>query len=139
MSKGLEALERYVENAWFDEDSEYYLTAEHLDDYHIIKKELKEYREIKEIAKQYDWENITKEIFNVNADKKYRDLFNSAIVNIQNDYRKARALEIIKEKRVDVARLLVSNSLEQYNNFDKRDILIILTQEEYDLLKEVLL
>lgn len=49
------------------------------------------------------------------------------------------ALEIIKEKRVDVARLLVSVDLERYNNFDKRDILVELTQQEFDLLKEVLL
>ena len=52
-----------------------------------------------------------------------------------------KALEIIKEKRVDVVILFNSPSLTLYNT-----ILVIrneseyeLTQEEYDLLKEVLL
>lgn len=49
-----------------------------------------------------------------------------------------KALEIIKEKKVDVRILLLVDSLYKYNNFDSTKR-IELTQEEYDLLKEVLL
>ena len=66
--------------------------------YSIIEKELKEYKEIKEIAKHYKWDDITGEIFNVETDRKYRDLFNSAIINIQEDYRKARAFEALSKE-----------------------------------------
>ncbi|MBR3917168.1 MAG: hypothetical protein IKJ59_00325, partial [Clostridia bacterium] len=85
------------------------------DELYTIEKELKDYYEIKEIAKRYKWDDITSEIFNVETDKKYRDLFDSAIVNIQEDYRKARALEIIKNKRVNVGYLIIPATLEEYN------------------------
>ena len=68
--------------------------------YSIIENELKDYQEIKEIAKRYSWDDVTSEIFNVKTDKKYRDLFDSAIINIQKDYRKARVLEIIVNKEI---------------------------------------
>lgn len=50
-----------------------------------------------------------------------------------------KALEIIKEKEVDIHNLLISETVEQYNSYThwlgyKGN----LTQEEYDLLKEVL-
>ena len=62
-----------------------------------LEKELKDYQEIKEIAKRFNWDDFTSEIFNVETDKKYRDLFNGAIVYIQENYRKARALELVKK------------------------------------------
>ena len=46
-----------------------------------------------------------------------------------------KALEIIKEKKVNVKWLLNSYSCDDYNNWYD----IHLTEEEYDLLKEVLL
>lgn len=49
--------------------------------------------------------------------------------------RKLKALEIIKEKDVDVIALKISINLKQYNC--KEDGRCPLTQEEYDLLKEV--
>ena len=49
--------------------------------------------------------------------------------------KKTKALEIIKNKKVNVKWLLNSNSYEEYNKWYD----IPLTQEEYDLLKEVLL
>ena len=112
------------------------------DELYTIEKELKDYYEIKEIAKRYKWDDITSEIFNVETDKKYRDLFDSAIVNIQEDYRKARALEIIKNKRVNVGYLIIPATLEEYNELVTGSIAgkdRQLTQEEYELLKEVLL
>ena len=51
-----------------------------------------------------------------------------------------KALEIIKQKEVDIHNLLISKTVEQYNGYThwlgcKGN----LTEEEYDLLKEVLL
>lgn len=68
--------------------------------------------------------------------------------HISNDYceeyeaveKSLKALEIIKEKQVNVGALSVFDTLEQYNHFCKMfENLIELTQQEYDLLKEVLL
>ena len=48
-----------------------------------------------------------------------------------------KALEIIRNKRVIVGRLIFSKDLWEYNNYVSYDM--ELTQEEYDLLKEMLL
>ena len=49
------------------------------------------------------------------------------------------ALEIIKEKQVNVSALLELNNLQQYNDYcDMVSGCKKLTKEEYDLLKEVL-
>lgn len=51
-----------------------------------------------------------------------------------------KALEIIKDKQVDIHNLLNSKTCKQFNNFTKwLGYKGNLTQEEYDLLKEVLL
>ena len=139
MSKGLDLIQRQQPEIidGFPTGNIYIgVTKEELTE---LEKELKEYQEIREIAKRYNWDDITSEIFNVKTDKKYRDLFNSAIVDIQEDYRKARALEIIKEKKVNCFHL-INWSLEEYNNsfaFEGGEK-YQLTQEEWDLLKEVL-
>lgn len=101
----------------------------------IIEKELEEYQEIREIAKRYNWDDITNEIFNVKTNKKYRDLFSSAIVDIQEDFRKARAFEIIKE--------MINNDkiVDRLNANSQKVIKALfndLTKEKQDLLKEVL-
>lgn len=98
----------------------------------VDNKILKEYQEFKDIAKRYNWDDITSEIFNVKADKKYRDLFSSAIIHIQEDYRKARALEIIKELPDKYKEGLIYILL---NALNEREI----SQEQFDLSKEVLL
>ena len=68
--------------------------------------------------------------------------------SIRNNYcvcekdaiKKLRALEIIKNKRVQVHILLESNNLEEYNEsiYVCEGVKYKLTQEEFDLLKEVL-
>ena len=52
-----------------------------------------------------------------------------------------KALEIIKKKRVDVARVIIDKDYEIYCKWFVSDVVgrEKLTQEEYDLLKEVLL
>ncbi len=58
--------------------------------------------------------------------------------NYYNEIKNAlKALEIIKEKEVVVSLLIWSNTLDQYNN-NTFIVFSKLTQEEYDLLKEVL-
>lgn len=128
MSKGLESFENIIREGDFRYLSSLYDRDELNEDIETVEKELKEYKEIKDIAKHYNWDDITSEIFNIKTDKKYRDLFNSAIVNIQEDYRKARALEIIK----------------RFSHYDIHFLNYLLSEEkiakeEYDLLKEVLL
>ena len=49
--------------------------------------------------------------------------------------KKLKALEIIKEKEVDIIILKISENLQQYNL--KEEGRVPLTQEEYDLLKEI--
>ena len=49
-----------------------------------------------------------------------------------------KALEIIKNKHTDIHSLIISKTLGQYNNFYVGLSIQLLTQEEYDLLKEVL-
>lgn len=105
-------------------------------------KELKDYQEIKEIARRYNWDDITGEIFNVKTDKKYRDLFNSAIVNIQEDYRKARALETIRELFDFDFALRFSNNQPMLMITNKRTNEyweMPIPREKYDSLKKVLL
>ncbi len=112
----------------------------------IIEKELKDYQEIKEIAKHYNWNDITGEIFDVKTDKKYRDLFDSAIIDIQEDYRKARALEILNDELEisfnDEAQTITIKSVEESNPYVSTRISLMRTikdKEKYKSLKEVLL
>ena len=110
----------------------------HEDDFDFIKKELSNYNEIKKIAEHYHFEDLSKDIFNIETEQKWQLKFRAGIVDIQEDYRKARALEIIKKKRVDVYPFFKNAPLSTYNFFAKEDDRELLTQEEFDLLKEVL-
>lgn len=61
------------------------------------------------------------------------------MIDISNEFIKKalKALEIIKEKEVVVSLLIWSDTLDQYNN-NTMLVFSKLTQEEYELLKEVL-
>lgn len=88
-------------------------------DYDIIEQELKELDERREMMKRFN-EACVPTILDNETEKKLK------------------ALEIIKEKRVDVAELVVSCDLKAYNYLFRLVEKWQLTQEEYDLLKEVL-
>lgn len=62
------------------------------------------------------------------------------IIDISNQFLKKalKALEIIKEKEVVVSLLIWSDTLDKYNSHTML-VFSELTQEEYELLKEVLL
>lgn len=64
----------------------------------VIEEELKDYHEIKEIAERYHFDDLARDTHMTTTDEKYLRLFNAAIPDIQADYRKARAFDIIKEK-----------------------------------------
>ena len=136
MSKGLEALERIRKirvNGGFDTIDYFPVHKKDLD---IIETALKRQDRIEITA--IDIEQDNKELCKENKKLK------KALKEKEKDEKKLKALEIIKEKSVDVGFLqfLKSCSNERYNNYiiehawtknTKK-----LTQEEYDLLKEVL-
>ena len=142
MSKELEALDRLYCAGRLDLD--YVLNGKQNQDYKIIETALKEY----EFMKQ------TKIIV---SDKKISDgdlekLINQGIIvgNLEQSkieplfdnetQNKLKALEIIKNKQVNVCYLFQCKSLRQYNFIYKgtNQSELCLTQEEYDLLKEAL-
>jgi len=86
--------------------------------FEIIEKELNDYFVYKQ-----DYERVMKEK-------------NSLLKEYAKTQNKLKAFEIIKEKRVSVELLLKSQDLRFYNYHHTGKNL---TQEEYDLLKEVLL
>lgn len=92
----------------------------------IIEEEVKEYQNI---AKRYKWQNITSGIFDVKTDTKFQDLFSSAILDIQKDYRKARAFDIVKYRKLLNYVLKNEKCANMYH----------LSKEEKDFLKEMLL
>lgn len=61
-----------------------------------IEEWLKDYHEIKEIAEHYHFDDLARDTHMTTTDEKYLRLFNAAIPDIQADYRKARAFDIIK-------------------------------------------
>ena len=111
MNKGLEALERLHEFAWSNEE---YRNDMDNTDYQIIEKEL----------------------------KRLEELDNGAYVSIHiNRYNelcdKEKALEIIKNT-LPAFVYAITNS-KDYQDYSSHYISPIITEEEYDLLKEVLL
>ena len=87
-------------------------------------------------AKKVD-EEIIKQLKNIGEEKGINELILIDESKVLNLIKAVRALEIIKEKEVNVFIFLHSGDLETYNDIveDNRK----LTEEEYDLLKEVLL
>ena len=148
MNKGLKALDEFrllINN--YEEKWDAHTTAFFRSCHDIIKKELEndsrehqDYREIKELASHYHWSDLAHDVFKVETDRKWQLKFEAAICDVQEDYRKARALDIIKTKRVNVHVLLDSNDVEEYNDsvYVCEGIEYELTQEEYELLKKAL-
>ena len=153
MSKGLDALE-FVKTMPHENGGEVGIYA--TDKWATIEKELKDKEKYEDFVQEicryigldnlfpYDnLEEIEKEIKTI-AD-------NSHWFAVKQDQKKLKALDIIKEKKVEVGELLENDTFVDYNETvfytypDKRSdkeynpYTYILTQEEFDLLKEVLL
>lgn len=109
MSKGLKALEILKKRQWVD--IEHYTAL-----CEFIEKELKDY----EILKEYHNAVVSNKEF----DKEY---FHKCI----------KALEIIKKKKVSICWLENCKDRAEYNDLASEEEQLI--QEEFDLLKEVLL
>ena len=136
MSKELEALEQLkyyntISNDDFDMTNEL----------SIIETALKNYQELLErpcvlVGRKH---GHTKALIDV-ISKNYKEI---KIISLE-DEKKLKALEIIKEKRVNVFWLMeciscYTNALEKYNEEVLCKDIDCLTQEEFDLIKEVLL
>lgn len=111
MSKGLEILKEIKSKPFSWERLK--------DSLDIIEKELKEYHEL---------ESMHEELA-----KSYNKLCQEKLEWLKQK----QALEIIKEKNVDIITLKIAGCLERYNQ--RRTFGFALTQEEYDLLTEVML
>lgn len=105
-------------------------------DYNIIKKDLERLEKLEEDNKKL------KEKVNHLKNVKNRWVRNYKFVDKENEKLK-QALDIIKTKKVDIDMFIDSTSAEDYNNRLEYYTYINpevrpLTQEEYELLKEVL-
>ena len=109
------------DNAQFDEEFSIY--EEYQEQFDVVEDALNELHERREMMQR----------------------FNEACVPsvIDDDtYKKAKALDIIKKKQVNMFGLLIAineGHKEMYNNNYHKDVVEKLTQEEFDFLKEVLL
>ena len=106
-------------------------------------KELKEYKAMKQakivVADDKVNEEDLKKLIN---QKMFTTNLQPCKINLLFDEetrKKLKALEIIKEKRTDVGYLMSCDFLCDYNDCDETPYDKPLTQEEYDLLREVLL
>lgn len=106
----------------------------------IIEKTLKDYEELtNKPVMLYGRTNGKTQALIDTVCKNYKDV---KITNLE-DEKKLKALEIIKNKMVDIHNLIYSSNVEEYNkfamNYNQELCNTLLTQEEYELLKEVLL
>ena len=112
-----------------------------------IEEELKDYHEIKEIAKRYHFDDLARDTHMTTTDEKYLKLFNAAIPDIQANYRKARAFDIIKREPSAAEAVQLFEDYGEYEDFlkegesylNKKFVLVPhLSREEFYLLKEAL-
>lgn len=111
-----------------------------------VEKELKDYHEIKEIAKHYHFDDLARDTHMTTTDEKYLRLFNAAIPDIQADYRKARAFDIIKKRIRGIPNMHYVLSMAKYWEENKVEVTKELlenydfpyTIDEFRLLKEAL-
>ena len=101
----------------------------------IIETALKNYEELtnKPVMLYGSTHGHTKKLIDIIC-KNYKEV---KITNLE-DEKKLKVLEIIKEKKVDCLLITISQTVMDYNDMCEEDN-VNLTQEEYDLLKEVML
>lgn len=137
MNKGLEALER-VKKFSVLLDSEKDIVKDLVEiipnTLNAIEKELKVLEEHEEILSDY---NLT--LANFREACLFYAWLKSEKLNFDNGAKKLKALEIIKEKNVNAYGIKHSKDVYDYNLTYASNGKEQLTQEEYDLLKEVLL
>ena len=141
MSVGLKALDEFrllinnYADKWDSETVEFFRTC-----HDIIEEELKDYYEIKEASKYYHWKELKSDVWNVNTDRKLQLKFDAGICEIQADYRKARALDVIK--RCPDLICWAIETFETYEDYIAEtppEQRYIDNENEWNLLKEVIL
>ena len=138
MTKELDALQEigdYVINSDLGD-----CIAKNTDEYEILESAHKDFDDIKDICNSYNIEfnlpNIREALFT------FAQLKGEYGTNWNNYNKKLKALEIIKEKGVDILKLKECKRCKKPDEYNKRTSYSyhkMLTQEEFDLLKEVLL
>lgn len=128
MTKELEALERLYCSGRLDLD--YVLNGKQNQDYKIVETALKRLEEHDKLFKKYKIDDNWLEAC-------LYVIKNNFPMNTKTKLNKFKAFEIIKKKRVDVCWIIEmkNKTLKDYNGTHVYE----LTQEEFDLLKEVLL
>ena len=103
-----------------------------------MSKGLEALQRINENVTVVTYENFDEDISIIEKELKDKEELETMYSNcVINGAKQKKALEIIKEKRVNIDYLRDCKTLEDYNNILIEKLQ--LTQEEYDLLKEVLL
>ena len=158
MSKALDALKNLVNreiiSKYKDRNIDFYWNDESSQDYRIIKEAFEKYEELKEMYEEVCKSNRTLDKKVLELNKKAKAL-KSQVVGLENAYDKLadkcdrlyKALEIIKETRVDTNFIKLSKNYDDYCGMEVVKMLNHIetaeqkgiTQKEYDLLKEVLL
>ena len=134
---GLEAFERMTEH--LDLEDEYSYTQERKDE-EIIEKALQRLESIDNSEPSEALELLRMIKFkSINAGYNYGFGYwikiEQALIKAQEQ---EKVLDIIWNKKVDLWRLLFSQTLEDYNTYIMKTGGFTLTQEEFDLLKETL-
>jgi thiamine biosynthesis lipoprotein ApbE len=96
-----------------------------------MEKEIE--KALKELEEELKWTHND----GVNLTKYDESLFNVIKLALTTKSKKEQAFDIIVAKRVDMYRLVVADTVVPYNNWTEFDE-HWLTEEEFDLLKEVL-
>lgn len=135
MNKGLEALKR-IKMLEISCDRESYdlrpITKTHKEDLSTIEKELKEKAKFDAFMKRYNIDSVEE------LDTFFNEHLNNDIDKCSK-CKELKALEIIKEKGIILQFIKETYTVEQYNAGVFGTLVKPLTQEEYTLLKEVLL
>ena len=137
----LEALEKLVNYILLDEEQGY-MDKEEADnvreDKAIVEKELKEYQEIKEIMRNHHCEDR----FELNC--KLCD-YEEMLFDSEENKKKLKVLEIIKRLPLDYIKDLImfvrsfpEDTFGDFISWGGDETPILINQEEYDLLKEIL-
>lgn len=140
MNKALEAYESLCSHLDYDND-DYMFNGGYEEDNEVIETALKRLEEI-DSRSSMRMENIVPHLFEENEELKKRlNEMYELREHYHLDQKKLKALDIIKDKQVNISTLFMCferYDLEKYNElvascFDEKS----LTQEEYELLKEV--
>lgn len=151
MNKGLKALDEFrllinnYEEKWDANTTSFFRSC-----HDAIKDALEDYYEIKEISENYHFNDLGHDVFKVETDRKWQLKFDAGICDVQEDYKKARAFELIKEGGCSLEHILLIEKTKNYEEYDAQfdkyleikyepfKFEVRKSKEEYNLLKKAL-